>query len=266
MTAGQSQRPDYRNWVPLSLEWGLAALCCVLVVALVLVATPLPGSVGRTILLVILVVALLAALKFTQWSVMAHRAFSYDGKRHLSRDIVEGVAGYVQVPAGGVCLDVGCGSGALTIACAKRNPQARVVGCDLWGKGYSFSQDLCERNAQTEGVSNVEFVPGDATKLPFADETFDAVTSNYVYHNITGRNKQDLLLETLRVLKKGGTFALSDLMSKARYGDMEAFVQRLRDMGYERVELIDATDGLLMTKAESRRYMLQGSAILVGRK
>ena len=58
-----------------------------------------------------------------------------------------------------------------------------------------------------------------------------------------GRNKQELLLETLRVLKKGGTFAIHDLMSERRYGDMQAFVQKLREMGYERVELIDTTTG-----------------------
>ena len=60
------------------------------------------------------------------------------------------------------------------------------------------------------------------------------------------RNKQELLLETLRVLKKGGTFAIHDLMSPGRYGDMQAFVQKLRDMGYERVELIDTTTGKFM--------------------
>ena len=49
-------------------------------------------------------------------------------------------------------------------------------------------------------------------KLDFPDESFDAVASNYVYHNITGEDKQELLLETLRVLKKGGTFAIHDLM------------------------------------------------------
>ncbi len=46
------------------------------------------------------------------------------------------------------------------------------------------------------------------------------------------------MLETLRVPKKGGTFAIHDLMSERRYGDMQAFVQKLREMGYERVELI----------------------------
>ena len=38
-------------------------------------------------------------------------------------------------------------------------------------------------------------------------------------------------------------------MSPGRYGDMQAFVQKLRDMGYERVELIDTTGGSLMTPA-----------------
>ena len=59
--------------------------------------------------------------------------------------------------------------------------------------------------------------------------------------------EQALLLETLRVLKKGGTYAIHDLMSPGRYGDMQAFVQKLRDMGYERMELIDTTDGSFMT-------------------
>ena len=98
------------------------------------------------------------------------------------------------------------------------------------------------------------------------DESFDAVTSNYVYHNIAGKDKQALLLETLRVLKKGGTFAIHDLMSPGRYGDMQAFVQKLRDMGYERVELMDTTDGSFMTPKEAKRLMLRGSTLLVGRK
>ena len=117
-----------------------------------------------------------------------------------------------------------------------------------------------------EGVKNASFRRGNAVKLDFPDESFDAVTSNYVYHNITGKDKQALLLETLRVLKKGGTFAIHDLMSPRRYGDMQAFVQKLRDMGYERVELIDTTDGSFMMPKEAGRLMLRGSTLLVGRK
>ena len=74
------------------------------------------------------------------------------------------------------------------------------------------------------------------------------------------------MLETLRVPKKGGTFAIHDLMSERRYGDMQAFVQKLRDMGYERVELIDTTDGSFMTPKEAKRLMLRGSTLLLGIK
>ena len=86
-----------------------------------------------------------------------------------------------------------------------------------------------------EGMKNASFQRGNAVKLDFPDESFDAVTSNYVYHNITGADKQ-------------------------------AFVQKLRDMGYERVELIDTTDGSFMTPKEARHLMLRGSTLLVGRK
>ena len=92
------------------------------------------------------------------------------------------------------------------------------------------------------------------------------ITSNYVYHNIPSRDRQKILLETLRVLKKGGTFALHDIFSKAKYGNMQLFVDKLREMGYEKVELIDTTDGRFMSPAEAKWMALSGSALLVGRK
>ena len=71
--------------------------------------------------------------------------------------------------------------------CGEEEPESEVIGIDRWGKEYaSFSRPLCEKNAKAEGVSNVSFQQGDATHLDFADETFDVVTSNYVYHNIPG--------------------------------------------------------------------------------
>ena len=171
------------------------------------------------------------------------------------------------MPDGGKGLDVGCGSGALTIACAKRNPSAEMIGIDRWGKEYaSFSKELCESNSKAEGVSNTSFEKGDALRLPYEDETFDAVTSNYVYHNIPSRDRQKILLETLRTLKKGGTFAIHDIMSKSRYGDMQEFVNELYNNGYEVAELINTTDGRFMTKGEATILGLSGSSLLVGKK
>jgi len=144
---------NYKNWVPngmitaLSagtaiLGAGTAALMCAKItpnVKKVLVGTAGTGA---------LVCGAMAA-----WSVYAHGKFSYDGKRQLSKEIVEGTAEYITLPEGGIGLDVGCGSGALTIACAKRNPHGRMIGIDRWGKEYaSFSQQLCEDNSDAEGV------------------------------------------------------------------------------------------------------------------
>ena len=262
-------KPNYKNWVPKILIVGMAVATVLSLAAFIVF-----GICGlwvtkgwRIALGILFAVATLACGKILQWSITAYRAFSYDGQRQLSRKIIEGTAKYITLPDGGIGLDVGCGSGALTIACAKGNPQGRMVGVDRWGKDYAeFSLTLCQNNAKAEGVSNTEFQKADATKLPFADETFDAVTSNYVYHNISGVDKQELLLETLRTLKKGGTFAVHDLMGKNRYGDMEAFCQKLREMGYAEVRMIDTTNGMFMTKKEAGCLMLQGSTLLVGRK
>ena len=142
-----------------------------------------------------------------------------------------------------------------------------MVGVDRRGPEYAaFSKELCERNAKAEGVSNVSFQKGDACKLDFPDETFDAATSNYVYHNITGKNKQALLRETLRVLKKGGTFAIHDMMEPVRYGNIERFVQELKAEGYEDVRLLGTTNGMLMAPAEAKLMTLAGSTLLVGKK
>ncbi len=253
-------KPDYKNWMPKGMVLGTEVVA---VVFLVLTFFTFKYAVLGKIFLVLTVVFLLVGI----WMYLMHRAFSYDGKRQMSKQIINGVASYVNVPDGGKCLDVGCGSGALSIAVAKKNPNAQITGIDRWGKEYaSFSKNLCESNSVAEGVNNTSFQQGDACKLDFADETFDAVTSNYVYHNIPSKDRQAILLETLRTLKKGGTFAIHDIMSKSKYGDMESFAKKLKDMGYEEVKLVDTTNGMFMSKWESTWMGLSGSAILMGRK
>ena len=262
--------PDYKNWVPKSMVNGLGAATAASASLSVLFAATdriLKGR-PRRIAAAAFGAATPVLLFYTAWMGALHRAFDYNGKRRLAKTIIDGTADFVTLPDGGTGLDVGCGSGALTIACARRNPRAKMVGCDIWSGAYKavFTKKRCEENAEAEGVSNVQFEEGDAIRLPFADESFDAVTSNYVYHNIAGHDKQKLLLETLRVLKKGGTFAIHDLMSKARYGDMDAFVQKLRAEGYEEVRLIDTADGRFMGRREAAFLGLGGSTLLVGRK
>ncbi|MBQ9227954.1 MAG: class I SAM-dependent methyltransferase [Eubacterium sp.] len=258
-------KPDYKNWIPKWMLIAYPAGALLLLILMIVFAAVLSGA-AKVIVTIIFALALAACLIAGGWSFFAYNRFSYSGKHKLSKRIVEGVAEYVTVPDGGKCLDVGCGSGALTIAVAKKNPKAELIGCDRWTKEYSdFSKLLCKENARAEGLDNIRFQKGDATALPFEDNTFDAVCSNYVYHNIPSRNRQAILLETLRTLKKGGTFAIHDIFSKNKYGDMEAFMQELYRMGYEKVELIDTTDQL-MSPSEAKMMLLSNSALLYGVK
>ncbi len=260
-------KADYKNWMPKGMVCGiLAAAVIATAAALFFGWAPFLTGPAKTVIVIVLSAAAVLFWIATIWTAVMYRAFDYHGSCQLSRRVIEGVASRVAVPDGGRCLDVGCGSGALAIAVAKRNPNAEITGIDRWGKEYaSFSLELCEKNARAEGVSNVLFRRGNAVKLDFPDETFDAVTSNYVYHNIPG-DRQSIFLETLRTLKKGGTFAIHDAFVPVKYGDMQAFLQKLRDMGYQKAELIDTTDGLFMTRSEARRTSLSGSALLLGVK
>lgn len=257
------RRPDYKNWMPkwmiettLGLTAGMAA------------ATVLTASKGKKTTLPAVGTALFGGI--SAWLIYSYEQYSYNGKRQLSKQIIEGTAAHVTLPEDGIGLDVGCGSGALTIACAKRNPQGRMVGVDRWGKEYAdFSKKLCEENAEAEGVDNTSFQPGNAVHLDFPDESFDAVTSNYVYHNIPVKRpeeRQGFIRETLRVLKKGGTFAIHDIFSKGKYGDMEEFMKKIRGEGYEDVQLIHTDDGMFMSHREAMVLGCAGSALLMGKK
>ena len=154
-------KPDYKNWIPKGMLVSLIA-GTVLSLALLLVFGVFGIGVSgklRVVLGVVFGIAFVVCAKYTQWCVYAYRIFSYDGERKLSKQIIDGTAEHITLPEGGVGLDIGCGSGALTIACAKRNPQGKMVGIDRWGKEYaSFSLPLCEKNAAAEGVKK-RFVP-----------------------------------------------------------------------------------------------------------
>ena len=262
-------KPNYKNWVPKGMVTGFVAATIVsailfIVVKFTEILSGTPETVAEVLLAVLFIIFLISSIFF----INLYTTFSYNGKKQFAKRIIDKVSDYVVLPENGTGLDVGCGSGALTIACAKKNPQGKMVGLDRWGKEYaSFNRPLCENNAKAEGVeNNTSFVKGDACSLDFPDEYFDAVTSNYCYHNIPSKNRQDIILETMRVLKKGGTFAIHDEFTKSKYGDTDQLVMTLKDMGFEKVELLDTSDGLFMTRKEAAPLALTGSGLLVGKK
>jgi demethylmenaquinone methyltransferase/2-methoxy-6-polyprenyl-1,4-benzoquinol methylase len=93
-------------------------------------------------------------------------------------------------------LDLACGSGDVAEMLQKALPRAQVVGLD-------FSRSLLTQ-AKERGIADL--AEGDALKLPFADESFDAVTIAFGLRNFSDREAG--LKEISRVLKKGAVFGL----------------------------------------------------------
>lgn len=253
---------DYGSWMsnPVFYAFGGGIL-------LAAVLTVLSFTVFHSVVLgVVFSVAIAVLLAMTAWMAWIRRQYAF-GKGGMMEMVHQTILSNLDFDGRGKLLEVGCGSGALAIRAALTWRSAKIVGLDYWGAMYNYSKSVCEKNARSEGVGDrCEFVHGDANKLDFPDESFDAVISNYVYHNITGADKRALMLESLRVLKKGGTFALHDSIKPRMYGDMNAFAQELRAMGFERVEFIDTAAPIFGSKRRAAMMMLGDSAMIVGRK
>jgi arsenite methyltransferase len=131
-------------------------------------------------------------------------------------------------------LDVGCGRGLLLVGAARRLTAGKAIGVDIWqGQDQSGNRpDATWANARAEGVADrVEIKDGDARRLPFPDNTFEAVVSNLVLHNIYNRSQRDgAVREIARVLKPGGRLGLLDIAHTAEY------TQVLRDLGWPDVQ------------------------------
>jgi SAM-dependent methyltransferase len=110
-------------------------------------------------------------------------------------------------------LDMGCGRGAVLIAVARRLPQGRAVGVDLWTADQSGNRpDATLANAAAAGVADrVDVRSGDMTTLPFPDDSFDVVTSAMAIHNIPSADGRHRALdEAIRVLRPGGRLFIAD--------------------------------------------------------
>jgi ubiquinone/menaquinone biosynthesis C-methylase UbiE len=115
-------------------------------------------------------------------------------------------------------LDIGCGTGRVTISVAKVLHQARVIGIDIFHGASGNSPDQGQMNAYLEGVGNrVEIRHGNALQIPYPDNTFDLVTSSSVLHDIhNDMDKKKAVQEVHRVLKSGGIFVALELFRDTR--------------------------------------------------
>ncbi len=132
-------------------------------------------------------------------------------------------------------LDLGCGTGTLTIQIKQRFPQLELIGLD----GDSTVLNIAQKKAETAGMS-IQWREGLATAIPYPDASFDRVVSCLMVHHLIASNKVKAFQEVLRVLKSGGEFHLLD------FGKPSTPVMRMISIPIARLEEAgDNIQGLL---------------------
>lgn len=109
------------------------------------------------------------------------------------------------IRAGQHVLDLGCGTGTLTVLLKMLYPEAEIVGID----GDSEVLDRAKAKAERAGV-DIKWEYGLAFELPYPDQSFDRVLTSLMLHHLTSDNKRLTFREVLRILRPGGELHVLD--------------------------------------------------------
>jgi ubiquinone/menaquinone biosynthesis C-methylase UbiE len=171
---------------------------------------------------------------------------------------------------GETVLDLGSGGGIDVLLSARRvGPTGKAYGLDMTDEMLA----LANENKRKSGIGNVEFLKGEIENIPLPDNSVDVIISNCVIN--LSADKDKVLREAFRVLKPGGRFAVSDVVTRgeilpeirqsvlAWVGCIAGALQendyrgKLAQAGFEQIDI----EPTRIYRAEDAREFLSGQGI-----
>lgn len=175
-----------------------------------------------------------------------------------------------KLKAGEVVLDLGSGGGIDVLLSAKRvGPNGKAYGVDMTNEMLA----LANENKRKAGAENVEFLKGEIENIPLPDNSVDVIISNCVIN--LSADKDRVLREAFRVLKPGGRFAVSDVVTRGEIVpeirqsvllwvgcvagalDEQEYRSKLASAGFEQIEI----EPTRVYRVEDARELLSGQNI-----